>query len=129
VAQVVRRGTLNPPAKGEPDLSALLRNAANVVVPVDGVILGLVYTFATAKKSSVPSVVKVGAISLVVGVIIGLLLYALVAGKITTPVAQVFSTLLFSLIAWALWFADHSASCLPSCFHSEGDPVVNVADP
>lgn len=47
------------------------------MVTVDGVILGLVYTFATANKSSVPSVVKVGAISLVVGVIIGLLLYAL----------------------------------------------------
>ena len=54
------------------------------------------------KTQSVPAVVQVGSLSLVGGVILGLLLYALVAGRITTVRAQNASTLLFSLIAWAL---------------------------
>jgi hypothetical protein len=34
-------GVLNPPAQYEPDLSTLLRNAASIVITVDGVVLGL----------------------------------------------------------------------------------------
>jgi hypothetical protein len=95
-------GEINPPARDEPNLSELLRNAANVVITVDGVVLGLVYTFLGATKSPIPLVVKVGAVALVTGVVLALILYALVAGKITTITAQNLATGLFSLISWAL---------------------------
>jgi hypothetical protein len=95
-------GEINPPAQTEPDLSQLLRNAANVVITVDGVVLGLVYTFLGDNKKPIPLVVKVGAVALVSGVVLALLLYALVAGKITTPIAASIATGLFSLISWAL---------------------------
>jgi hypothetical protein len=95
-------GAINPPAANEPDLSELLRNAANVVITVDGVVLGLIYTFSTSKGAAIPTVVKVGVLALVVGVVVGLLLYALVAGRITTRPAVAVATGLFSLIAWAL---------------------------
>ena len=95
-------GEINPPAREEPNLSELLRNAANVVITVDGVVLGLVYTFRGATKSPIPLVVKVGAVALVTGVVLALILYALVAGKITTKTAQNLATGLFSLISWAL---------------------------
>lgn len=95
-------GEINPPAQSEPDLSELLRNAANVVITVDGIVLGLVYTFLGATKNPIPLVVKVGAVALVVGVVLALILYALVAGKITTIIAQNLATGLFSLISWAL---------------------------
>lgn len=95
-------GMINPPAAEEPDLSKLLRGAANVVITVDGVVLGLVYAFLGMNKTSTPLVVKVGALALVTGVVLALLLYSLVAGKITTPAAVAFATGLFSLISWAL---------------------------
>jgi hypothetical protein len=95
-------GEINPPAQAEPNLSELLRNAANVVITVDGIVLGLVYTFLGATKNTVPLVVKVGAVALVAGVVLALILYALVAGKITTVIAQNIATGLFSLISWAL---------------------------
>lgn len=95
-------GRINPSAQTEPDLSQLLRNAANVVITVDGVVLGLVYAFLGASKKPIPLVVKVGAVALVAGVVLALLLYSLVAGKITTPIATSIATGLFSLISWAL---------------------------
>ena len=95
-------GAINPPALNEPDLSDLLRNAANLVITVDGVVLGLIYTFSTAGKAPTPAVVKVGALALVAGVIVGLLLYSLVAGRITTRTSVAVATALFSLIAWTL---------------------------
>lgn len=95
-------GMINPPAETEPDLSGLLRNAANVVITVDGVVLGLVYTFLGATHKPIPLAVKVGAVALVAGVVLALLLYALVAGKITTPTAVSISTGMFSLTSWAL---------------------------
>jgi hypothetical protein len=95
-------GAINPRAAEEPDLSELLRNAANVVITVDGVVLGLVYTFSTTRGASVPTVVKVGALALVLGVVVGLLLYSLVAGKITTRTAVMIATGLFSLVSWSL---------------------------
>jgi hypothetical protein len=96
-------GQINTPASNEPDLSELLRNAANVVITVDGVVLGLVYAFVFAGKTSpTPLVIKVGSLALVIGVILALLLYSLVAGKITTPAAVAVATGLFSLISWAL---------------------------
>jgi hypothetical protein len=95
-------GAINPPAANEPDLSELLRNAANVVITVDGVVLGLIYTFSAGKGTAIPTVVKVGVLALVAGVVVGLLLYALVAGRITTRPAVAVATGLFSLIAWAL---------------------------
>jgi hypothetical protein len=95
-------GRINPPAQTEPDLSQLLRSAANVVITVDGVVLGLVYAFLGATNKPIPLVVKVGAVALVAGVVLALLLYALVAGKITTPIAVSVATGLFSLISWAL---------------------------
>ncbi len=94
-------GVINPPASSEPELAPLLRDAANLVIGVDGVVLGLVYAF-VGDKTTVPLVVKVGSVSLVLGVAIGLLLYSLVAGKITTTAAQAVATGLFSLIAFAL---------------------------
>jgi hypothetical protein len=95
-------GRINPPAETEPDLSQLLRNAANVVITVDGVVLGLVYTFRGTTNKPIPLVVKVGAVALVAGVVLALLLYALVAGKITTPTAVSVATGMFSLTSWAL---------------------------
>jgi hypothetical protein len=96
-------GQINTPAPNEPDLSGLLRNAANVVITVDGVVLGLVYAFLSIGKGSpTPLVIKVGALALVIGVVLALLLYSLVAGKITTPASVAVATGLFSLIAWAL---------------------------
>jgi hypothetical protein len=95
-------GMINPRAQEEPDLSDLLRNAANVVITVDGVVLGLVYAFVGASKKPIPLVVKVGALSLVAGVVLALILYSLVAGKITTSMSQSLATGLFSLISWAL---------------------------
>lgn len=95
-------GEINPPAQTEPDLSALLRNAANVVITVDGVVLGLVYTFLGTQNRPIPLTVKVGALALVAGVVLALLLYALVGGKITSPAAVSIATGLFSLTSWAL---------------------------
>ena len=54
------------------------------MITVDGVVLGLVYAFLGIDKTSTPLVVKVGALALVTGVVLALLLYSLVAGKITT---------------------------------------------
>lgn len=102
VGGAVLWGAINPPAPEEPDLSELLRNAANVVITVDGVVLGLIYTFSTTREAPIPTVVKVGAMALVLGVVVGLLLYSLVAGKITTRAAVAIATGLFSLIAWSL---------------------------
>jgi hypothetical protein len=102
VGGAVLWGAVNLPATEEPDLSELLRNAANVVITVDGVVLGLVYTFSTTREAPIPTVVKVGALALVLGVVVGLLLYSLVAGKITTRTAVAIATGLFSLIAWSL---------------------------
>lgn len=102
VGSAVGWGMINTPAAEEPDLSKLLRSAANVVITVDGVVLGLVYAFVGMDKTSTPLVVKVGALALVAGVVLALLLYSLVAGKITTRAAVAFATGLFSLISWAL---------------------------
>jgi len=95
-------GQINPPAQHEPSLAPLLRSAANVVITVDGLTLGLIYAF--VGHQSAPLVVKVGTVSLVVGVFLGLLLYSLVAGKITSTAAQSMSTGLFSLASWSLTF-------------------------
>jgi hypothetical protein len=92
-------GLINTPAETEPELSELLRNAANVVITVDGVVLGLVYAFLGASQKPIPLVVKVGAVALVAGVVLALLLYSLVAGKITTPIAVSIATGLYSLIS------------------------------
>jgi hypothetical protein len=102
VGLAVAWGTINPPAANEPDLSELLRNAANVVITVDGVVLGLVYAFVAGGKGPVHLVIKVGALSLVAGVVLALLLYSLVAGKITSYTSTAFANMLFSLISWAL---------------------------
>jgi hypothetical protein len=96
-------GKINTPAPNEPDLSGLLRNGANVVITVDGVVLGFVYAFVSVGKGDpTPLVIKVGALALVIGVVLALLLYSLVAGKITTPASVAVATGLFSLISWAL---------------------------
>jgi hypothetical protein len=94
-------GSINQPASAEPDLSDRLRSGANVVITVDGVLLGLVYTFAGLAKTPIPLVVRTGSLALVVGVVLALLLYSLVAGKITTYAAIAVSTGLFSLSSWA----------------------------
>jgi hypothetical protein len=95
-------GEINPRAAGEPDLSDLLRNAAAVVITVDGVVLGLIYTFTSASNHPATLTGKVGALALVVGLMLGLLLYSLVAGKITTLRSIAVATGLYSLTAWAL---------------------------
>ena len=103
VGAAVVWGVVNPGDAREPALGPLLREGANVVITVDGVVLGLIYAFVGDKSHLVP-VVKIGAISLVAGVVIALTLYSLVAGNVTKPAAAAIGTGLYSLAAWALAF-------------------------
>lgn len=96
-------GLINPGSMDEPDLANQLLGATNVLIGVDGVVLGLIYAFAGA-KSPLPLVLKVATVALMVGLALALLLYALSAGKITTAASRGISTSLFNLSAWALLY-------------------------
>lgn len=95
-------GSINPGNANEPALAPLLRDGANVVITVDGVVLGLIYAFVGDKVPA--TVVKIGSVALMAGVVFALTLYSLAAGNITTRAAVGFATALYSLAAWALAF-------------------------
>jgi len=85
------------------DPTPFLRDGANVLITVDGVVLGLIYAF-VGDKNPVPPVVKVGAVSLVAGAILALTLYSLATGRITTSRSVHIGNGVYSLAAWAMAF-------------------------
>lgn len=62
------------------DWGAAFKDGANLVITVEGVVLGLVFAFTPKGASS--TLVDVGAASLATGVLFGILLYSLAAGGI-----------------------------------------------
>jgi hypothetical protein len=89
------------PASEEPP-EAQLRKGAEIVMTVDGVVLGLVYGLAGG--GAIADVVKVGAVSLAVGVVLALTLFSLATDSFRTMAAWVTGNLLYSLAAWAMAF-------------------------
>jgi hypothetical protein len=93
----------SPGSDAEPERTPPLRDEANVLITVDGIVLGLIYAF-VGDKGPVPAVVKVGSISLVVGAIIALMLHSLTVGRIHTLRVMQIGNGLYHLASWSLVF-------------------------
>jgi hypothetical protein len=85
--------------EGETNLSNRLRLGSQTLITVNGVVLGLVYKFT---ESTIPYAAKVGALALLVSLILALLVYVLVSGKIRDGAAAALSTGVFNLSGFAL---------------------------
>lgn len=83
----------------EQDLSSRLRKGSEVLLTVDGVVLGLVYKFT---ENTLPVAAKVGGLALLVSLMLALLVYSLVSGKISPGLAVAVSTGFFNLSGFAL---------------------------
>jgi hypothetical protein len=79
-------------------MSPAVTAATALAIQVQGVVLGLVFVFTRQDSTTV----KVGAVSLGLGVIIGLLLYSLAAIDVSGPRTQAAALFLFNLTLWAL---------------------------
>jgi hypothetical protein len=79
-------------------LSPAMTAATSLAIQVQGVVLGLVFAFSHQDSTTV----KVGAISLGLGVVVGLLLYSLAAIDISGRRTQAVAVLLFNLTLWTL---------------------------
>jgi hypothetical protein len=91
----------------EPDIGARLRSGAQVLITVDGVVLGLVYKYAPGQgltSGVFPTVAQVGAGALLVSIATALLAYTLFSGKIEKRWAYVVSTGVFNVSAYALMY-------------------------
>lgn len=82
------------------DWGAAFKDGANLVITVEGVVLGLVFAF-VAKGAGI-TLVNVGAASLAVGVLLGILLYSLAAGGIPTNWGAAIASLMLNLSLYAL---------------------------
>jgi hypothetical protein len=91
----------------EPDIGARLRSGAQVLITVDGVVLGLVYKYAPGQGQTpavFPTVAQVGAGALLVSIATALLAYTLFSGKIEKRWAYVVSTGVFNVSAYTLMY-------------------------
>jgi len=79
-------------------MSPAMTAATALAIQVQGVVLGLVFAF--TRQDSIT--VKVGAVSLGLGVIVGLLLYSLAAIDVSGPRTQAIAVFLFNLTLWTL---------------------------
>ena len=82
------------------DWGAAFKDGANLVITVEGVVLGLVFAFITKGPSS--AVVDVGAGSLAAGVVLGILLYSLAAGGVPNDWGAAIASLMLNVSLYAL---------------------------
>ncbi|MFF0554800.1 hypothetical protein [Streptomyces sp. NPDC004266] len=92
---------------GQSSQASIMAEAAKLTVTVQGVALGLVFAF--AKNRDVDLTVQVGAVALVAGVILGLLLYTLVVVDLPTVPCQVVASILYNM---TLWSASYGLTCI-----------------
>lgn len=83
------------------DWGTAFKDGANLVITVEGVVLGLVFAFAP-KVTSSSHLVDVGAASLVTGVLLGILLYSLAAGGIPNDWGAAIASLMLNVSLYAL---------------------------
>jgi hypothetical protein len=90
----------NPTVDSGPgtQMSPAMTAATALAIQVQGVVLGLVFAFTRQDSTTV----KVGAVSLGLGVVVGLLLYSLAAINISGPRTQAVAVFLFNLTLWTL---------------------------
>ncbi|GGQ72091.1 hypothetical protein [Kitasatospora griseola] len=88
-------------------LSPAMAQATQLAVTVQGVVLGLVFAFLGSREAT--ATIKVGAVALVVGVILGLLLYALVVIEVPGNSCAAMAGVLFN---WCLWSASYGLTCV-----------------
>lgn len=79
----------------------ILRDAARLAISTQGIVLGLV-SFSSARELTTTA--KVGASSLVIGVLVGVILYFLVAYGISDARRRGASAYLYGLTFWALGY-------------------------
>jgi hypothetical protein len=90
-----------PKAPDSFDLSPSLTQATNLYITIEGVVLGLIFTFVQG-TSKLTLTVKVGAAALAVGLLVGLLLYSLVAVEVKGDGPTVVAGFLFNVMSWLL---------------------------
>ncbi|WP_149184509.1 hypothetical protein [Streptomyces sp. TRM49041] len=90
-----------------PELSDAMSKTIQLAVTVQGVVLGLIFAFLRDRAATIT--VQVGAVSLVVGVILGLLLYTLVSYEVSAPGCLVMAGLLSNFTVWS---AGYGLTCL-----------------
>jgi len=77
-----------------------MATAITLAITVQGVVLGLVFAF----NKDITLTARVGAVSLAVGVIVGMLVYVLGAIDVSGPRQQLVAKLLFNLTLWCLFY-------------------------
>jgi hypothetical protein len=84
------------------ELSPAMTAGTSLAITVQGVVLGLVFAF--LDKNTASATVKVGVVSLGIGVIAGLLLYSLAAISVPGPRTRALTVLLFNVTLWGLCY-------------------------
>ncbi|MFI0906774.1 hypothetical protein ACH4TE_25110 [Streptomyces sioyaensis] len=90
-------------------LAPAMTGATQLAVTVQGVVLGLIFAF--LKNHSAIITIQVGAVSLVVGAILGLLLYMLAAYDVEAPGCRIMAGLLFNLTIWSAGYGLACVAC------------------
>ncbi len=90
--------TMTVPAR---DWGAAFKDGANLVITVEGVVLGLVFAF-IARGTASSTLVNVGAGALAAGVVLGILLYSLAAGGIPGDWGAALASLMLNVSLYAL---------------------------
>jgi hypothetical protein len=104
-ADATRDGTSTDPASAPSiedtrDWGGPFKDGANLVITVEGVVLGLVFAFIGSNGGNV--MVNVGAVSLAAGVVLGILLYSLAAGGIPSDWGAAIASLVLNISLYAL---------------------------
>ncbi|MBV9381245.1 MAG: hypothetical protein JOY82_04770 [Streptosporangiaceae bacterium] len=100
-AQSATEGATETEPGVDRDWGAAFKDGANLVITVEGVVLGLVFAF-IAKGTASSTLVNVGAASLAAGVVLGILLYSLAAGGIPGAWGAAIASLMLNISLYAL---------------------------
>ncbi|MET9899784.1 hypothetical protein [Streptomyces sp. NPDC006446] len=101
-AQPQNQGAPQPqvPAGEQPSLGQAVNSGVQLAITIQGVVLGLIFSFVSAGE--ITATVKVAVISLIVGVIAGLLVIAISSIEIPGPRTHTFVILLVYISLWGL---------------------------